>query len=291
MKSMEAVIEDLKSLLRLERKKLILPIILILIFFFWITVDNITYNEVENSKPVIDTILDGLKLSIYNYSLGGADKNLEAQLVQKMESSHRAQEEITGKLTPYVILLGGSETVLNAFGIPYCIPQSMSLSYYTSDICIISRSYGQIILELSKMGCKVGLFTKDYFNTSTYIGSRLNSTSMEIRHEFIYSEEGQNIFDFYEDRCAVSFGDLEKPEKFIGTSVGFISFYKESPRIILLPAELILLVIIILFVEGYVISSILLAVYRRYKEHKIVVEVRKKKSSSILYAGIRRGRR
>lgn len=257
--------------LEFERKKIILPAVLVALLSLVLIIDTLYYEKTsDDAHEVVQGALEILRLVIYNGSINGMDDSIEGELVNKQPIVSDFQQNAIKKHAPSILLYYGSEYTLNTFGTNFCVD-----SFVRKDQteCVSTR-YGLIlpaeVLRLSTCTAYVtSTYSTIFSSNGTYnpeTGERLLSEkSVEKNMRIVYSDQmGKTIkeheFCNYSIDTLLS-GKLES-SSFRGIDIPFLN-EKNIQKIRLLDPIYIALYYMILIAVGYLVSSIVILIHRK----------------------------
>ncbi|GEM_PF-2857131 len=268
---------DIRGFLAFERKKIVLPVVLICMLTFVLVLGSLYANNVKNDvKDVVDSSLEVVKLSVYNTNLNGTEPSIETQLFVARNMAEANQHKLVGAfLTSFASYI--PEYVLNTFGTSFCNTitggKQTSCAATELDLAIpieVVRVTGCAALFVGQIQNETkfpGLFIEVFDETAGRSGKKPN---IEAWREFALSPRGQNIFNEFE-YCSYpkarelifspqkleAFGSIDGSGILANISnSSLISIHLLSPLDVLWFAAVI-------FVTSYLLSCLVLWIHRK----------------------------
>jgi len=275
---------EIPDFLKFEKKKMIIPIILIILLSL-VLILNAMYSA-QLSKDVHEITqdsLDILKLAVYNASLNGTDKQIENYLVIEQAKSEGFENRFMNLVIPSFVSYA-SEYTLDTFGTNFCFYIEKPNSPF-----LLNSPY--LMIKQECVATELDLIVPAEIYRSVICTSNFTATFGKYLHdypekagEFVYSDMAGKMFNEFWG-CKISVNDLVDSEKsrgvfsvFSGAYVGSILYYEVKgdimPKIRLITPVDIFLYYITVVVTGYIISCFVLWVHRKndiiYKKGKKV---------------------
>src|SRR3989344_6264136 len=201
---------EIPEFLEFERKKAILPAILVVLLTFVLVYDALYYEEIsKRTHEIGDKHLESLKLILYNESLNGSDKEIENKLVDLWGKAGYGSQTLFLPYAPLYI----SEYITNTFGTNFCSEAFLSVSEKSE--CYGTKTDLILHAELFRLSSCAEKFVISRENFLEIPGTdHLTEDIIEKNKEFVYSERGQNIFNEFEE-CSYSLDTFlnTKPEE------------------------------------------------------------------------------
>ncbi|MDI6722954.1 MAG: hypothetical protein QMD97_05315, partial [Candidatus Aenigmarchaeota archaeon] len=268
---------EIPEFLAFEKKKLILPVILVFLLFLVLVLDAVYADQTAKTvHEITQSMLETAKLVIYNTGLNGTDTSVSGQLALnlKEEEKNSANERLIKNSLPMIISYI-SESVLNTFGTNFCSEFSQLYFFVPSKSeCIATK----LDLILTSEIIRLNRCLSDFTDTIAFLNRNLtydtktgryyitSEEDIEKWREFVYSERGTDIFNELES-CSYSLDtllDYEKLQEISNKSnSSFLSESRSPPKIILLSPVYIFLYFMILAVVGYLVSCLIIWVHRK----------------------------
>ncbi|MFH0836747.1 MAG: hypothetical protein V1870_01330 [Candidatus Aenigmatarchaeota archaeon] len=214
--------ELIKEVLGFEKKKLILSIFLIAVFVFVVGMNAMYGDQIDReTSKIVDNSLDQLKWRIYNTSLNGTDKYIEAKIWSnaQLEENNRKLHEFM----PIIVSSGVGEGVLNMFGMyPNGLMASIGSSGNFGYNYVITETDFAIQTNIVRLVVSGAFFIGSSNNENTTIGkifasnctNKYDNNGKRICYylypekikPFIYSEQGQNPYSLCNEiLCNITF--------------------------------------------------------------------------------------
>jgi hypothetical protein len=270
---------EVPELLRFEKKKLVLPVILAGLLSFVLVMDAVYAEQTTNEiRKIREDALEVLKLGIYNGSLNGTDEEIQREFIEKEQNARLYQNENIPSIIFRFLLLDYSEYSLNTFGTNFCsypIPFGYDkLLYSGNKDCIITRFEAESVSEIMNLvTCTahiVSNFSEEFHKYDVYDNKThkyiLTQESIEKNRQIVYSDEiGKSIRE--SELCNLPTNVILKQEKLSELTekdvFGSFIHKPEIPKVKLLDPAYIVLYYIILVVVGYLISYFVIWAHRK----------------------------
>ncbi len=272
---------DIRNFFAFEKKKIILPLILIILLTFTLAIDALYAEKLKSdTKEAVDYNLEVLKFVVYNTTLNGTDASIENELIRL----YNKRDEIEKNIISIFSSMAASyvpEYIMNTFGTNFC-DLNIVLNYKNE--CKMTEFDSIVPSEILRLTFCAAQFTGTIGDNKTEYGYILLLGTLEDKRNFILSERGQNIYEEFEV-CKYS-GNFMLDEKKLAVfasynslSLPFIGNVGEVPKISLLNTADVVFYVIILFVVGYLVSCFALYFHRRNK----ALEGQGKKAYAIIF--------
>ncbi|MBI3190367.1 hypothetical protein HYZ41_01540 [archaeon] len=256
------------DIFRFEKKKIILPTILVILFLFVLSFSAI-YSE-QMSKDVhyvVENSLEDIKLVVYNGTLNVTEPSIENRLIEVRQNA----QEMQNKQFSLLLTFGLSalpEYTLNTFGTNFC-------EFYTQDYnkkeCVstdLDTSFFFGVTRITVCAAEFSGYFTNIINTNAnsidWRSFKNSPKGQKILREFILSEKGQNIFNYLKG-CNYTKNDFLDPQKQIELKqlLNPPVYAQESPTIRVLNGFDTIAYFLILIIVGYIINCIIVYIHRR----------------------------
>lgn len=275
--------------LKFEKKKVVLPIILVLIFMSFVSFDRMYATNINGDlSGIVDSALERLKVEIYAHALVHPDfsytlnydeqqriiiANLSTidpvfyqEYMNAVRRENVTKEVFANFLSDYWPLYA-TESVINIFGYP---SELNCMVTFPTRYCVITESGFALPKHILRLIANLAWFLGNYTNVNSPIGAILKSNDTERVRQFVHSETGQNPWTLCGAACNFKLQDFEnrtKMETYEGAQLGTGTAFKfdGSYHLKILTTSDIVMYAVMLFVIGYVVSSIWLFGHRKNK--------------------------
>lgn len=244
-----------KSFLSFEKRKIVLPVVLLLLLGYVYVSDEYNYAKI---KPLTDKtvyyVFETLRLTVYNATLNGTDAAINSELTEKMKAAIDYNAMFIQEFNASREMTNTALKTLNLFGTNFCIISDSNSFFYLPDNCSLTKTDEVLLIKFDEISCKTAMFSV------AVAGNR----SLDMK-SFMRTDEGRNFFNKHSECTPRSIEDIRKWSSFVDIS---FEGMERKYNLRTMPSVDYLFYALMLVAEGYLISCLIVWAFEKKQEQK-----------------------